>query len=172
MALSLGLFQKLLGVSGLKPLSLENVVKLKPNECELPSPLYVYETEESLDQDPENEDIAFEDLPPHKQRLYNEMVEFQTKLHQQDVAGSLRHIIHGQQEQIHPPMPEHVARKETATTVATATVTKTEVLLTPEGPIKCITLILIKEEPSEIHVTKIINAYKKEIPAIPEELFH
>ena len=28
------------------------------------------------DQDPEDEDVVFKDLPPHKQRLYNEMVQF------------------------------------------------------------------------------------------------
>ena len=150
---------------------LEGIVKLELDEHDLPPPIYVYETEESLDQDPEDEDAAFENLPPHKQRLYNEMVEFQTELHQQGVAGSLRHIIQGQQEQIHPPIPEHIARKEMATTVAAATVTKTEVLQTPKGPIKCITPFLIKEEPSEIHITKIIDAYKKEIPTFLEEPF-
>ena len=53
-------------------------------------------TDESTDQDPEDEDIPFEDLPPCKQRLYKKMVQFQTKLHQQGIAGSLRCIIHGQ----------------------------------------------------------------------------
>lgn len=77
----------------------------------------------------------------------------------------------GQQEQIHPPIPEHIAKKEMATAVAAATITKTEVLQTPEGPIKCITPILINEEPSDICVTKIIDAYQKEIPTIPEEAF-
>ena len=149
----------------------EGVVKLELDEHDLPPPKYVYETEESSDQDPEDEDTAFEKLPPHKQRLYNKMVEFQTELHQQGVAGSLRCIIQGQQEQIHPLMPEHIAKKEMAIAVATATITKTEVLQTPKGPIKCITSILIKEEPSEIHVTKIIDAYKKETPTISEEAF-
>ena len=130
------------------------------------------ETDESTNQDPEDEDMAFKDLPPYKQRLYNEMVQFQTELHQQGIAGSLRCIIHRQQEQINPPMLEDVARKEMATAIAASAITKTEILQTPEGPVKCITPILIKEEPSEVHVMKIIDAYTKVLPAIPEDLFH
>ena len=41
----------------------EEVVKLEPDKRELRSPQYVYETDESTDQDPEDEDVAFEDLP-------------------------------------------------------------------------------------------------------------
>ena len=104
---------------------LEGVVKLEPDEWELKSPQYDYETDESTDQDPEDEDVAFEDLPPCKQRLYNEMVQFQTELCQQGIAGSWRCIIHEQQEQINPPMPEDIARKEMATAIATSTITKT-----------------------------------------------
>ena len=59
-----------------------------------------------------------------------------------------------------------------ATTTSASVITKTEVLQTPEGPVKCITPILIKEELSEVHVTKIIDAYKKELPVIPEHLFN
>ena len=66
-----------------KQSELEGVVKLEPDKQELKSLQYVYETAESTDQDPEDEDVAFEDLPPHKQRLYNEMVQFQTKFCQQ-----------------------------------------------------------------------------------------
>ena len=87
----------------------EGIVKLEPDERELKSLQYVYETDEGTDQDPKDEDVVFKDLPPHKQRLYNEMVQFQTELHEKDIVGSLRCIIHGQQEQINPPMPEEVA---------------------------------------------------------------
>ena len=69
-------------------------------------------------------------------------------------------------------MPEDIAKKEIATVIAASTITKTEVLQTPEGPVKCITPILIKEQPSEVHVTKIIDAYTKELTAISEDLFH
>ena len=48
------------------PFELEGMVMLEPDEHNLPSPICVYETEESLDQDPEDEDTAFENLPPHK----------------------------------------------------------------------------------------------------------
>ena len=50
-------------------------------------------------------------MSPRKLRVYNEMVEFQKELRQLGMAGSLRHIIHAQEEQINPPMPEEVARK-------------------------------------------------------------
>ena len=42
---------------------LEGIVKLEPDKQELKSPQYVYKTNESTDQDPEDEDVAFEDLP-------------------------------------------------------------------------------------------------------------
>ena len=71
------------------------------------------------------------------------------------MAGSLRHIIHAQQEQINPPMPEEIAKREMATATASTSVIKTETTVTPVGPVKCITPILIKEEPSEIYITKI-----------------
>ena len=72
-------------------------------------------------------------MPPRKQRVYNEMVEFQKELRQLNMAGSLRRIIHAQQEQINPPMPEEVARKEMATATASATIIKTEMVPTSMG---------------------------------------
>ena len=48
---------------------------------------------------------------------------------------------------------------------------KTETIPTSASPIKCITPILIKEEPSDIHVTKIVDAYKSELPKIPDHMF-
>ena len=58
-----------------------------------------------------------------------------------------------------------------ATATATTSIVKTEIMSTSAGPIWHITPILIKEEPSEIHVTKIVDAYKDELPAVPENLF-
>ena len=51
------------------------------------------------------------------------------------------------------------------------TLSKTETTATSLGPVRHITPILIKEEPSEIHITKIVNAYKSELPDIPDHLF-
>ena len=87
------------------------------------------------------------------------------------MAGSLRHIIHAQQEQINPPMPEEVARKEMATATASTSVVKAETTSTSMGPVRRITPILIKEEPSEIHITKIVGAYQNELPNEPDHLF-
>ena len=61
--------------------------------------------------------------------------------------------------------------KKMATATATTSIVKTEIMSTSAGPIWHITPILIKEEPSEIHVTKIVDAYKDELPAVPENLF-
>ena len=58
-----------------------------------------------------------------------------------------------------------------ATATASTSIIKTETMPTSAGPIRHITSILIKEEPLEIHVTKIVDAYKSELPNIPEHLF-
>ena len=99
------------------------------------------------------------------------MVEFQKELRQLRMAGSLRCIIHAQQEQINPPMPEQVAQKEMATATTSTHIVKTETTTTSLGPVRHITPILIKEEPSEIHIIKIVNAYKSELPDVPDHLF-
>ena len=77
------------------------------------------------------------------------------------MAHSLRCIIHAQQEQIKPPMLEEVAQREMATATASTHIVKTETITTALGPVRYITPILIKEEPSEIHITKIVNAFIK-----------
>ena len=68
-------------------------------------------------------------------------------------------------------MPVEVARKEMATALPASSITKTEVIETTAGPTRRITSILIKEEPSEIHITKIVDAYCSELPKVPEHLF-
>ena len=145
----------------------EEVVKLEINEDQLSNPQFIYETYEETDEDPINEDEVFENLPPRKQCINNEMVKFQTELRQHGLAGSLHRIIHAQQEKINPPMPNEVAQKEMATATTTTSVIKSETIHTPAGPVQCITPILIKAEPSEIHVTKIVDANKDELPAVP-----
>ena len=114
----------------------------------------------------------FKYLSPRKQRIYNEMVEFQKELRQHGLAGSLCRIIHAQQEKINPTMPSEVAQKEMATATAATSVIKSEMIHTSAGPVQCITPIPMKEEPSEIHVTKIVDAYKDELPAVPDYMFH
>ena len=101
------------------------------------------------------------------------MVEFQKELRQLGLAGSLHRVIHAQQEKINPPMPNEVAQQEMATATATAatSIIKSETIHTSAEPVQCITPILIKEEPSEIHITKIVDAYKSELPAVPEHMF-
>ena len=63
------------------------------------------------------------------------MVEFQKELRQLGMAGSLRCVIHAQQEQIPPPMPEEVARKEMATTTASTTIIKAKMTSTSMGSV-------------------------------------
>ena len=58
-----------------------------------------------------------------------------------------------------------------ATATASTSIVKTETMPTSAGPIRHITPILIKDKPSEIHVTKIVDAYKDELPNVPEHLF-
>ena len=115
--------------------------------------------DETMGEGPTDEEEAFKQMPPQKQCIYNEMVKFQKELRQIKIAGSLRCIIHAQQEQINPPMPEEVAQKEMATATASTHIVKTETTTTTLGPVRGITPILIKEEPSKIHITKIVNAY-------------
>ena len=97
-----------------EPSEIEEIVKVEVNEQHLPPLQYVYKTYETSDEDPSDEEEAFRQMPPRKQRVYNKMVEFQKELRQLSMAGSLRCIIHAQQEQINPPMPEEAARKEMA----------------------------------------------------------
>ena len=87
------------------------------------------------------------------------------------MAGSLKCIIHVQQEQMNPPMPEEIAKREMAMATASTTVIKTETTITPVGLVRCITPILIKEEPSEIYITKIVDAYKNKVPDVPDHMF-
>ena len=91
-------------------------------------------------------DEAFDALPAWKKCIYNEMVKFQTAIREHRLSSSLRRIIHGQQENISPP--------------------------TSSGPICRVTPILIKEEPSEVHVMQDTNAFKHELPSVLEHLFN
>ena len=68
-------------------------------------------------------------------------------------------------------MPVEVAQKEMATALPALSITKTEVIETTARPVRRITPVLIKEEPFEIHITKIVNAYCSELPKVPEHLF-
>ena len=90
---------------------MEGVVKVEVNEDQLPNPQFIYETDEETDEDPLDEDEVFENLPPRKQQIYSEMVEFQTELRQHGLAGSLHRMIHAQQYKINPLMPSEVAQK-------------------------------------------------------------
>ena len=58
-----------------------------------------------------------------------------------------------------------------ATATAATSVIKSEMIHTSAGPVRCITPIFIKEEPSEIHVAKIVDTYKDELPAVPDHMF-
>ena len=149
----------------------EEVVKLEVDETKLKKVQYIYETDEDSGEDPVNEDKAFEALPTRKKRMYNEMVEFQAVMRQFGLARSLRHIIHGQQENINLPMPEEVARREMATATAVVGIIKTEEVPTSTGPIHRITPILVKQEPSETHVIQDADAFKAQLPEIPEQSF-
>ena len=149
----------------------EEVVKLEVDETKLKKVQYIYETDEDSSNDPVNEDEAFEALPARKKHVYNEMVEFQAVMRQFGLAGSLRRIIHGQQENINPPMPEEVARREMATATAVVGIIKTEEVPTSTGPIHRITPILVKQEPSETHVIQDADAFKAQLPEIPEQSF-
>ena len=75
------------------PSEIEEIVKVEVNEQHLPPLQYVYKTD---DEDPSDEEEAFRQMPPRKQRVYNEMVEFQKELRQLSMTGSLRCIIHAQ----------------------------------------------------------------------------
>ena len=149
----------------------EEVVKLEVDETKLKKVQYIYETDEDSGEDPVNEDEAFEALPARKKHVYNEMVEFQAAMRQFGLAGSLQRIIHGQQENINPPMPEEVARREMATATAVVGIIKTEEVPTSTGPIHHITPILVKQEPSETHVIQDADAFKAQLPEIPEQSF-
>ena len=149
----------------------EEVVKLEVDEKQLPQLQYVYEMDEATDKDLSEEEEVFKQMPPWKQCIYNEMVEFKKELRQLGMANNLRHIIHAQQEQINPPMPEEIAKREMATATALTSIIKTETTATPVGPVKCITPILIKEEPSEIYIMKIVNTYKSKLPTVPDHMF-
>ena len=151
---------------------IEDVVKLEVDEQQLKPAEYIYETEEESAEDPLDEDEAFDALPAQKKRVYNEMVKFQTAIREHRLSGSLRRIIHGQQENINPPMPTTVAQKEMATATVATEVIKTECISTLSGPIRRVTPILIKEEPSEVHIIQDTDAFKHELPSVPEHLFN
>ena len=131
---------------------IEDIVKLEVDEKRLKSANYIYETGEESAEDPLDEDEAFDALSAWKKCIYNEMVEFQTAIREHRLSGSLRRIIHGQQENINPPMPTTVAQKEMATATVATEIIKTECISTSSGPICRVMPILIKEEPSEVHV--------------------
>ena len=118
-----------------EPSEIKEIVKVEVNELHLPPLQYVYETDETSDEDPSDEEKAFNQLPPRKQTIYNEMVKFQKELRQLSMAGSLRPMIHAQQEQINLPMSEEVARKEMATATASTTIIKAEATSTAMGPV-------------------------------------
>ena len=151
---------------------IEDVVKLEVDEKQLKPAEYIYETEEESAEDPLDEDEAFNALPAQKKCIYNEMVEFQTAIREHRLSGSLRRIIHGQQENINPPMPTTVAQKEMATATVATEIIKTECISTSSGPIRRVTPILIKEEPSEVHIIQDTDAFKHELPSVPEHLFN
>ena len=69
-------------------------------------------------------------------------------------------------------MPPTVAQKEMATATAATRIIKTECISTSSGPIHKVTPILIKEEPSEIHIIQNMNAFKQELTSVPENLFN
>ena len=92
-----------------EPLEIESVIKLEVNEDKLPKPQNIYETDEDSKEDALNEDEVYEQVPLRKQRIYNEMVEFQTELRKPGLAGSLCRIIHMQQEKLNQPMLSEVA---------------------------------------------------------------
>ena len=100
------------------------------------------------------------------------MVKFQTAIREHRLSSSLRRIIHGQQENINPPMPTTVAQKEMATATVATKIIKTECISTLSGPIHRVTPILIKEEPSEVHIIQDKDAFKHELPSVPEHLFN
>ena len=49
---------------------MEDIVKLEVDEKKLKTADFVYKTEESTDEDPMNEDEAFDALPSRKKRIY------------------------------------------------------------------------------------------------------
>ena len=151
---------------------IEDVVKLEVDKKQLKPAEYIYETEEESAEDPLDEDEAFNALPAQKKCIYNEMVKFQTAIREHRLSSSLRRIIHGQQENINPPMPPTVVQKEMATATAATGIIKTECISTSSGPIHKVTPILIKEEPSEVHIIQNMNAFKQELPPVPEHLFN
>ena len=58
----------------------EGVVKVDLDGKQLPNLQYVYETDEDTEEDPLDENDTFDQLPPRKQRIYNEMVDFSREL--------------------------------------------------------------------------------------------
>ena len=59
-----------------------------------------------------------------------------------------------------------------ATATAATEIIKTECIPTSSGPICKVTPILIKEEPSEVHIIQDTNAFKHKLPSVPEHLFN
>ena len=62
-----------------EPVEMEEVSKLGVDEEQLPPLQYIYETDETTDEDPSDEE-AFKQMPPRKQCIYNKMIEFQKEL--------------------------------------------------------------------------------------------
>ena len=110
-------------------------MKLEVSEDQLLEPQFIYETYKETDEDPLDEDDIFETLLPRKQRIYNEIVEFQKELRHHGLPGSLHRGIHAQQEKINPPMSNEVALKELATATAVTSIIKSECNHTSAGPI-------------------------------------
>ena len=69
-------------------------------------------------------------------------------------------------------MPTTVAQKEMATATVATKVIKTECISTSSGSIRRVMPILIKEEPSEVHIIQDMDAFKHELPSVPEHLFN
>ena len=121
---------------------------------------------------PLDEDEVFKNLPPRKQCIYNEMVEFQKELRQHGLAGSLHRVLHAQQEKINPPMSIEVAQKEMATATTATSVIKSEMIHTSAGPVWYVLHPFSSKKNCQKYMKlKIVDAYKDELPAIPDHMF-
>ena len=110
-------------------------------------------------------------MPPRKKRVYNEMVEFQKELRQLRMAGSLRCIIHAQQEQINPLCLKKLLEKRWLLQQPQPALSKLKPpsllwVQYEESP-----QYLSRKNHSEIHITKIVDVYQNELPNIPDHLF-
>ena len=71
-------------------LEVEGVIKLNVDEKQLPKLQNIYETDKDTEEDPLDEDDAFEQLPPREQRIYKEMADFQRELRQHRLACCMK----------------------------------------------------------------------------------